>query len=81
MEEDNQTFYSVEYTDYNDITLVSVQPPSDYVETLFYNGELLREVHLNDSGKFRLDFWLDSETGEVVYEGKFKYYGWIEVTV
>lgn len=76
-----ETFYSVEYSDDGDgITLISVTPHSNYIEELFYNGTLFRDVHLNDVGNFSLDLWL-SEDGDFRIEGKFKYCGWLEVEI
>ena len=75
------SFYSVVYKDDpNGLTLVGIEPPSDYVEEMFYNGQLLREVHLGDCGKFMLDIWLE-EDGSFKIEGKFKYRGWCEVEI
>lgn len=74
-------FYSVQYEDEpNGISLVKIQPFSEYVETMFWNGTLLKDVHLGDRGKFMLDIWLEDD-GSFKIEGKFKYRGWLEVEV
>lgn len=76
-----ENFYSVKYTDDRDgLTLVSITPHSNYIEEMFYNGSLLKDVHLGDIGNFSLDLWL-SEDGDFRIEGKFKYCGWLEVKI
>lgn len=75
-------FYSVYFTDEpSGLELTEVYPESSYVEDLFYDGVLLRDVHLGDCGDFRLDFWLDDEDGKIELIAKFKDRGWCEVEI
>lgn len=75
-------FYSVYFTNEpSGLGLTEVHPESAYVEDLFYNCVLTRDVHLGDCGDFRLDFWLDDEDGEIQLIAKFKDRGWCEVEI
>ena len=75
-------YYSVYFTDEpSGLTLDGIEPYSTHVENLFYDGVLLRDVHLGDCGVFRLDFWLDDIDGDIELIAKFKDRGWCEVEI
>lgn len=78
----NVDFYTVKYEVRCSIpSLISVEPYSRYIENMFDNGSLLYSVSTEDDGKFKLDLWMDEETGDFELEGKFKYRGWCEVEI
>lgn len=62
------------------LEFLSVDPPSRYVEQMFYNESLFREVDLDDydCGKFRLDVKV-TEDGSVSVNSLEKWLGWVEV--
>ena len=79
MEEDIE--YVVQYVDDgNGVSVRSIHPESDYLEEAFYNGYLLYNVHLEDTGLFALTVTM-SEDGNIKVLSKEKYIGWVPVQI
>jgi len=76
-----KTLYSIEYEDdRNGLSITSITPCSAYLHDIFYDGTLLKDVHLGDTGRFMLDVWLDDQDNFEI-EAKFKWRGWREVEI
>lgn len=81
MEEDFDIEYVVKYVDDgNGVSIKSIHPESDYLEEAFYNGSLLYNVNLKDTGLFALTVTM-SEDGVIEVLSKEKYIGWIPVKI
>lgn len=73
--------YRVEYfDDQAGLTLMDIEPYSSYVEELFYNGALLRQVNLDKHGQYLVTVDIDID-GDIHVLGKEKYIGWIDVAI
>ena len=66
--------------DGNDVSVRSIYPESDHLEEAFYNGSLLYNVHLEDTGLFALTVTM-SEDGNIKVLSKEKYIGWVPVQI
>lgn len=79
--EDATMEYEVEYTVTNyggTITLDRIYPFSDYVEEMFYNGVLMREINLDEDGMYRLTIHVAGD-GYVSVNRIEEYVGWVSI--
>jgi hypothetical protein len=62
------------------LELISIEPESNFVEEMFYNDTLFRDVDLDDYdyGKFRLQVWV-AEDGYVSVNCLQRWLGWVDI--
>lgn len=75
----SKKIYMVEYIDDRDgLTMLDADPNTQYIEDMFYEGKLFKDVDLETPGKYRL--YLTIDEGEVVTVfGKQEYVGWVDI--
>ena len=53
-----------------------IEPTSDFVEEMFYNGQLFHNVNISKNGKYQMAITLEDDGGFKI-NAMYRYEGWV----